>query len=188
LLNWLNTFLTPKEPLAVSMAGVKMGDRLLMLGCGDPLLLARLAVKTGLTGRACAVDESEERASKAGEAATGEGALVETIAAPLTSLPLDSDTFDLAVVRDVLGTLPPERRVSCLVEIRRVLRAGGRCLVIEPSPRGGFGALLTRGAIDPYYRANGGAPRALEAEGFRAVRTIAERDGLMYTEGVKPGT
>ena len=49
-------FKSEGEPLAVSMAGIKLGDRLLVLGCGDPMLVAQLAVKTGLTGRAFAVD------------------------------------------------------------------------------------------------------------------------------------
>ena len=53
------------ESLAVSMAGIKMGDRLLVLGCGDPVRLAQLAVKTGLTGRACAIDAREAVATRA---------------------------------------------------------------------------------------------------------------------------
>ena len=53
-----SVFKTSTDPLSVSMAGVKLGDRVLVVGCSDPRLIATLAVKTGLTGRACAVDES----------------------------------------------------------------------------------------------------------------------------------
>ena len=52
---------TADESLAVSMAGIKLGDRLLVVGCSDPMLIARLAVKTGLTGRAHAIDADELR-------------------------------------------------------------------------------------------------------------------------------
>ena len=31
------------QPLAVSMVGIKLGDRLLCVGCGDPMLLAQIA-------------------------------------------------------------------------------------------------------------------------------------------------
>src|SRR5215207_1555377 len=46
----------PGDPLAVTMAGVKMGDRLLVIGCSDPKLVAQLALKPGISGRVCAVD------------------------------------------------------------------------------------------------------------------------------------
>ena len=90
------------------MAGIKLGDRLLVVGCSDAILLAQLAVKTGLTGRAFAVDEREAIVTAAGEIATREGALVETATAQWTSLPVETDSFDVAVVRDVL---PHLRRV-----------------------------------------------------------------------------
>ena len=48
---------TPHDPLAVTMTGVKLGDRLLVIGCGQAKLVAQLALKPGLTGRACALDE-----------------------------------------------------------------------------------------------------------------------------------
>src|SRR4030065_406742 len=43
-----------KHDLAVSMVGLKLGDTFLQLGCGDGGLLAALASKVGLTGRAAA--------------------------------------------------------------------------------------------------------------------------------------
>ena len=89
------------ESLAVSMAGIKLGDRLLVVGCGDPVLLARLGDKTGLTGRAFGVDEREAVVATAANVATREGALVETATAPWTSLPIENGSFDVAVVRDV---------------------------------------------------------------------------------------
>jgi ubiquinone/menaquinone biosynthesis C-methylase UbiE len=71
-------------------------------------------------------------------------------------------------------------------EVLRVLRPGGRALVIEPAPRGGsFGALttiLSRQTFDPKYP---GPLRTLQDESFAAVRELAERDGVLYVEGIK---
>ena len=173
--------LSTLEDLPVSIAGIKLGDRVLMIGCGDPSLVARLAVKTGLTGRAAALDEQEARTARAAEVATREGALVETITAPWTALPLDEGAFDVTIVRDVLASLPGGLTSGLLGEVRRVLRPGGRCLVIESVPRGGLAGLLSRRPADPAYAAT----RALDAAGFRAVRTVAERDRLLFVEGVK---
>lgn len=175
----------PAEPLAVSMSGVKLGDRLLVIGCGDATLIAQLAVKTGLTGRNCALDEDEGRVAAAGKRIEHEGALVETLTAPLTMLPLDDESFDIVVLRDVLGALDMHRRLACVGEANRVLRPGGRCVAIETAPRGGLGALLQRRPMNTEYVSSGGAERALSTGGFRAVRVLAERDGLQFVEGTK---
>jgi ubiquinone/menaquinone biosynthesis C-methylase UbiE len=176
-MKWFPLRSTSGESLAVSMAGIKLGDRLLMLGAADPLLAARLAVKTGLTGRACVVDEREESTAKASEVATREGALIEATTAPLTSLPLESGAFDVAVLRDALPSLAADRRAGCVSEVLRVLRPGGRALVIDTA-RGSF-------ARKPDYAAQGGPLRLLESQGFRAARILAERDGLVFAEAIK---
>jgi ubiquinone/menaquinone biosynthesis C-methylase UbiE len=171
----------PVDSLAVSMSGVRLGDRLLVLGCNDTKLIAALAVKVGLTGRACAVDTDPGRVAEAGRAIEREGALVETFAAPYSRLPFDPDSFDLVVARDVLPALTAEDRTRTSQEICRVLRAGGRCLVIDTTGRSGLGALFAKQAAGEPYD----VPRALEAGGFVAARTLAEREGLVFVEGVK---
>ena len=163
------------ESLAVSMAGIKLGDRLMILGCSDPRLIARLAVKTGLTGRAYAVDESEASAASASDVATREGALIESATASWTSLPIEAGTFDVAVIRDVLPALAADRRAGCAGEVLRILRPGGRALVIDSA----------RAARKPDYAAQRGAAGVLESQGFRASRVLAERDGLVFAEGIK---
>jgi len=177
-MKWLRK--NQSESLAVSMAGIKLGDRLLVVGCGDPVLLARLAVKTGLTGRAHAVDAEQQTVAHAAAIALREGALVETSVSPLGTLPLDTGSFDVAVVRDVLGRVPPEMRPVALAEIRRVLRPGGRCLVIDSAPHGLSALVGSRTGYAPVA--------ALDAAGFRASRVLAERDALMFAEGVNPAT
>jgi ubiquinone/menaquinone biosynthesis C-methylase UbiE len=171
---------------AVSMCGVHIGDRLLQIGCGDGGLFAALAAKTGLSGRACAVDD-EAGVGRAQSAAARAGVLVEARAAPLTALPYEDEGFDLVVIRDVLGGLSPYERVRTLQEAHRVLRGAGRCVVIDRSPRAGLGRLLGGGGKPATgYQAAGGAERALDAEGFKAIRRIAERDGFIFIEGAKP--
>lgn len=186
MMKWLNGLRHTGEPLAVAMAGIKLGDRLLMLGCADPSDIGPLAVRTGLTGRACAVDEDASRTRRAADVSQKDGALVETLTAPWTMLPLDSGVFDVVIIHGVLSALTPERRAGCVKEAQRVLRPGGRCLVIDDAPRGLSALLNSRGnAPGRHYVAAGGAVRALEAEGFRAVRTLAEREGLVFVEGVR---
>ena len=169
---------TAGESLAVSMAGVKLGDRLLVVGCSDPVLIAQLAVKTGLTGRAHATDADERVVSRAAEIALREGALVEVSISPHATLPLDAGAFDVAVVRDVLASVSAETRPAVIAEIRRVLRPGGRCLVVD-SARRGLGALVGSPSGVDYVS-------VLQAAGFKAARVLAERAGLTFAEAVNP--
>jgi ubiquinone/menaquinone biosynthesis C-methylase UbiE len=179
-------FKSAGEPLAVSMAGIKLGDRLLMIGCGDPLLIAQLAVKTGLTGRAFAIDARADLASAAAALAPREGALIETATAAWADMPLEPDSFDVAVVRDVFPHLAPAERIACAREVHRVLRGGGRCLVIDVARRSGVEGILKFAKVNPDYAASGGAVGVLEGSDFRAARVLAERDGLIFCEAAKP--
>jgi SAM-dependent methyltransferase len=136
-------------------------------------------VKTGLTGRACVLDESEPRRARAAAIAEREGALVETFTAPWTRFPFESEVFDVVVVRDVVPRLDGGTRIACLAEVRRVLRKGGRCLVID-SGGSGFGRLFR-----PAGPSGTDVVRALESAGFRAARTLAERDRMVFVEAVR---
>ena len=170
--------------LEVSMAGLKLGSSVLQTGSGDGTLIAALAGVVGLSGYACAVVEDQSQAKAFGRAAAAAGVLVKVEVARLSSPPYDTNSFDLVVVKNTLGQMRQNDRVICLQQAHRVLRVGGRCLVIEQSMRGGLGALLSKQSLDPQY-ARGGAQSALQAEGFQGVRLLAERGGMSFTEGTK---
>jgi SAM-dependent methyltransferase len=187
----------PTEPLPVTIAAVKLGNRFLAVGVRDPGLIAVLSAKAGLTGTACAVDADEAAVKKAAASIEAAGVLVEVTRAPWGMWPYDEGSFDVAVVRDLLPTLTSYDRSDCVAELLRVLRPGGRALVIEPAPRGGFGALLSgwrgspstgvsrtaRGSqTDGGYE---GPVKALKDGGFAAVRLLSEVDGVLYAEGIK---
>ena len=180
MFKWFKT--STLDPLSVSMAGAKLGDRVLVVGCGDPGLIAALAAKTGLTGRMCAVDESADAANRAGVIALREGVLAETSRATITAMEFETGSFDLVVLRDVLGRGPhsPE---AVAAEAARVLRLGGRCLVIDTTARTGLAGMFgsqpapANTSVDPVT--------VLGGHGFVAARLLAERDGLRFVEAIK---
>jgi SAM-dependent methyltransferase len=176
-----------KHALAVVMTGVKLGDRLLQVGCTDASLLGAISGKVGLSGRACAMTASDEEAARARSGAERAGVLLEVEKTPLTSFPYPDGSFDLIVVdnqQGVIANMRPEQRVACLQQARRTLAPRGRIIVIERAPRAGLGALLRAQPVDPHYQGTGGAVAALKAEGFKAARQLAERDGLSFFEGI----
>lgn len=173
------------DPLAVAMAGVKLGDRLLVVGAGDVPLTAALAGKAGLTGRTCVVDAAATVTASAAAAVERDGALVEPFTSPWTMLPFDPAAFDVVVIRNVFAQLEDDARLRAAGEVHRVLRPGGRSVSIDDAGGRRLGGLLRGAETNPLYQRSGGATHVLEAAGFRGVRTLAERDGQVFVEGVK---
>ena len=162
-----------RDSLAVTMAGVKLGDRFLSIGVRDTRLIAALAAKAGLTGRSCAVDADAARITGAAAAIEREGALVEVTHAPGFTLPFDAGSFDVAVARDVVSAVAPDAAAHLASEALRVLRGGGRVIVIESTKRA---------RIEP-----AALTAALTSAGFAAVRVLAEADHTIFVEGIKRG-
>lgn len=173
------------------MTGVTLGDRLLHVGCTDPSLLGAVSSKVGLSGRACAVVPNESQAARARRGAEQAGVLLDIETTQLDRFPFEDAAFNLVVVDDqdgLLSSARPELRTAMLQESFRTLTPRGRIIVIERAPRAGLGALLRSSGsapVDPHYQASGGATLALEAEGFKGVRRLAERNGLSFFEGVR---
>jgi hypothetical protein len=86
----------------------------------------------------------------------------------------------------LFGTMGSEDRVASIRELFRVLRSGGRAIVVGAAPPSGLGAILSRSQGEPSFARSGDAGRTFEEGGFKSARTLAERDGLIFVEAVKP--
>jgi len=181
-----NLFRRRDDPFAlvVGMTGVKMGDRLVQVGCADAPRLAAIASKVGLSGRAAAVVGDQETGARVEKAASRAGVLVEVTVAPPTRVPVEDAGFDLAIIDDT-GTaftqMTDAAKGATVRETVRVLRPGGRVMVIGSTPRTGLGAALAR------QQAPSADPTpALQANGYKTIRVLAERDGMIFYEAMKP--
>ena len=187
----MNPFARRGDPhlLAVSMTGVKMGDRVAFIGCADGGRLAAVAAKVGLSGRAAAILPDDRAAGLARKSAEQAGVLVETDVASPAKLPLEAGAFDLAIVDDtasLFGTMTAEVRSEAVRELARVLRPGGRVVLIGAAASAGLSGLVKRTPSSPPFASSGEANAALSSNGFGIVRTLAEREGLVFVEGIKP--
>ena len=177
---------TDPHPLVVGMTGVKLGERFAQIGCAHGGRLGAIASKVGLSGRAVAFVPDEASAERARKGAADAGVLVEVEITQPTQLAVEADEFDLVVVDDtggLLGSMPPDARD------RHGLGGAAHPAPGRPSHRHrklpgetGLAALLARPqtgvAVDP--------TPALHTGGFKSVRTLAEREGLIFVEGLKP--
>lgn len=186
----MNLFARRGDPyrLVVSMTGVKMGEHAAFVGCEHGGRLAAVAAKVGLSGHAVAVVPDEASADRVRKGAARTGVLVDVEIAPPTRLPLDDASFSLAVVDDtngLLGAMRAEERQASIRELVRILRPAGRAIVIGAALRTGFAGLLTGARRAPPFAASGAATSALQADGFGTVRLLAEREGLVFVEGIR---
>ena len=171
--------------LLLGMISIKLGDRLLQVGCSNGGRFAAIAAKVGLSGRAVVVVPDAASAARANKGASDQGVLIEVESAAPTALPLEDASIDVAIVDDADGlfaNLAANDRVRAAAELRRVLRPGGRVMIVATAERQGLGALLRGGPrpapFDP--------EPPLSAGGFVAVRRLAEREGLVFVEALKP--
>lgn len=173
------------ERLPVVMCGVRMGERALQIGIDDPSLAGTVSAKVGLSGHAAIAVNDDRSATKARAAAAAAGVLVDVQVTPMDSLPFPDDSFDAILLHASADALPPlagTAAVALLCEGHRVLRAGGRIIVLERVPWRGVWAWFR--SQQPRSHP-GAATDALDSAGFRAARLLAEREGYRFTEGLK---
>ncbi len=112
--------------LGLLLPRVRVAD----LGCGEGRLAAEAAAwAASVTG----VDRSPARIARARELASRRGLRnVKFLEGPLEKLPLRDQAYDVALLAQVLHAVPDPARV--LAEARRILKPGGRLLVLELKP------------------------------------------------------
>lgn len=126
---------------AVTASGVSAGSKVLdcATGTGDLALAFKRAV--GPSGRVVGTDFCAEMLDFAPRKAIAAGLEVEFAQADAQALPYGDDTFDVASI--AFGIRNVDDPVRCLKEMARVVRPGGRVVVLEfGQPGGFFGALF----------------------------------------------
>ena len=110
--------------------GLRPGERVVDVGAGPGLLAAEMAAEVGPGGLVCGIDVSEAMLALARAQALAPGsAPVELGHADANRLPYPAAAFDAAVSTQVLEYVADVP--GALAEIHRVLRPGGRVLVLD---------------------------------------------------------
>lgn len=114
----------------LDLAAVRRGDSVLDLACGTGDLTRAMAKKVGRSGLACMSDINAEMLFRGRDRMLDEGLnQVEAVQANAEALPFPDEYFDCVTIGFGLRNVTHKERA--LEEMNRVLRPGGRALVLE---------------------------------------------------------
>jgi ubiquinone/menaquinone biosynthesis C-methylase UbiE len=115
----------------LDLAGVAAGERVLDVCCGTGTLAFAAKERVGSNGSVHGIDASNEMIAYAkGKAARRDLAVVFDVAAA-QSLPFPDASFDVVTCSLALHHLPEQARAGAIGEMQRVLKPGGRMMIVE---------------------------------------------------------
>lgn len=115
----------------LELAGIAPGQRVLDVGCGTGTQAIAARRLVGPDGRVSGVDASAEMIGRARAKAERAGLDIDFREAPAQDLPFADGTFDVVLSTTVVHCLPASARSQCFAEMARVLKPGGRLLVVD---------------------------------------------------------
>jgi demethylmenaquinone methyltransferase/2-methoxy-6-polyprenyl-1,4-benzoquinol methylase/phosphoethanolamine N-methyltransferase len=177
--------------LPLKLADLQPGESVLDVGCGTGDLALVAATVVGSAGRVWGIDAAPEmievathKAAHAGRRAHNVRFAVQAVEA----LSFPDSSFDVVLSSLMMHHLPGNLKARALAEIRRVLKPGGRLLVIDfnPAASGKHGML----AGGPLLWVHKRAPRDKQTQptaapvgaGFATLAELAKHAGLTSVE------
>jgi ubiquinone/menaquinone biosynthesis C-methylase UbiE len=147
LTGWI---LRPSEASIGQLAQIKEGDKVLDVGCGSGRLTMAAQKWAGPDGEAVGIDPSPEMIQVARQNARRAGLKAKFEVGVVEALPFLDGTFDVVLNRLMLHHLPGDLKLRGLAEMRRVLKPGGLCLVVDfEPPKSGFLRMVVENHMTP---------------------------------------
>ncbi|MCC6612495.1 MAG: class I SAM-dependent methyltransferase [Anaerolineae bacterium] len=155
------------------LAQIRPGDSVLDVGCGTGDLTLVAKARAGSDGWVCGIDAAPEMIEVARAKALKQGREIDFRVEAIERLPFDDDSFDVALSSMMMHHLPDDLKRAGLREVYRVLKPGGRLLVVD-FRRGTtlHDHLSPVNLIHPHVSAGiDGLPTLVKAAGFSQVET-----------------
>lgn len=159
--------------MTADLAQVKPGDKVLDVGCGTGNLTMVAKVRAGPQGEVHGIDAAPEMIEEASRKAGLKGLDIDYQIGLIEDIPFPDDYFDAVLSSLMFHHLPVDLKRAGFAEITRVLKPGGRFVVVDFEPSGS--ALLHRLLKDFFgHKRTVGNLRLVEAlmreAGFKEIR------------------
>jgi len=115
----------------IRQAALRPGERVLDVGCGTGVLTRLAAEAVGTSGKAMGIDPAPKMILRARKNASAERSSAEFRLAVIEDLPFEDNSFDCVLSSLMLHHLPPDLKLLGLGEVKRVLRPGGRLVLVD---------------------------------------------------------
>jgi len=134
----------------IALADLATGDHVVELGCGTGTLARRAKHAVGPNGQVIGIDASKEMVEQARALAHEENLAIEFLTKGMQATGLADGCADVVLVSLAMHHVLPEDRQRALDEIFRVLKPGGRLVIIDfEGPKGVFGKLVMTLLLHP---------------------------------------
>ena len=117
--------------MAADLAQLQSGEAVLDVGCGTGTQALVAKQRVGATGHVCGIDPSASLLAGARRKAMHSGLSIDFQPGGIEQLPYPDQSFDVVLSTFMMHHLPDDIKRQGLAEIARVLRPGGRLLVID---------------------------------------------------------
>ena len=173
-------FIRSSDAAILDRADVAPGDRVLDVGTGPGYLALAASDLVGPDGNAVGIDASPEMIDRARTRAASAGSHAEFLVAAAETLPFDDDSFDVVVSRLVFHHLPGDVKAAVLDEMARVLKPGGRILIVDMASATAQGAHhLMAHLLGTHPDTGADLPALIHRAGFERLTTGRLMHGLL---------
>ncbi|HJZ49762.1 MAG TPA: methyltransferase domain-containing protein [Roseiflexaceae bacterium] len=175
LLLWLGNLITRGKWQALrqttaDLAQLHVGERVLEVGCGTGTLALIAKQRVGATGRVSGIDPSVQMIARARRKAARHSLTIDFEVGVIEQLAFPDQSFDVVLSSFMMHQLPDDLKRQGLAEIARVLRPGGRLVVIDTRrPEEQHGRSARPIHVGPWNSGIQDQPALMQAAGFSQI-------------------
>lgn len=146
--------------MTINLAQLRSGEDALDVGCGTGSLTMAARRRVGAGGRVCGIDPSAQMIARARHKAARRKLTIDYQVGVIERLLFPDHSFDVVLSSLMMHHLPDDLKRRGLAEIVRVLRPGGRLLVLDASSSAG-----------PWHSDIHSQPALMRAAGFASAES-----------------